>query len=144
MAVFPRKPQAGDRAMQSMYDAICNIIDFLPSLEIRGDNRTIKIDSFASGKTISAVPQTTAANSGSTENWPKLAKIVGKTAANIYLIRFVDINGAFITEDDENYVYASSELHCLIPGLSLYSNVPKGTLILVSPVTTYALEGGAL
>lgn len=141
MAVLPRKPQAGDRAMQSMYDAICNIIDFLPSLEIRGDNRTIKIDSFASGKTISAVPQTSSANNsdGSIGNWPKLAKIIGKTD-NIYVIRFVDINGAFITEDDENYVYASDK-HCLIPGLSLYSDIPIGTLILVSPVTTYALEG---
>jgi hypothetical protein len=28
----PRKPQRGERAMQSMFDTICQIIDFLPSL----------------------------------------------------------------------------------------------------------------
>lgn len=65
MANLPRKPQAGDRTLQSMYDAICNIIDYLPSLEIRGDNRTIRINSYGKGKTIEAVQYTTSIpNSG--------------------------------------------------------------------------------
>ena len=65
MANLPRKPQAGDRTLQSMYDAICNIIDYLPSLEIRGDNRTIRINSYGKGKTIEAIQYATSIpNSG--------------------------------------------------------------------------------
>ena len=55
MAILPRKPQAGDRTLQSMYDAICNIIDYLPSLEVRGDNKTIRANSFGSGKTLEVI-----------------------------------------------------------------------------------------
>lgn len=55
MANLPRKPRAGDRTLQSMYDAICNIIDYLPSLEVRGDNRTVRVNSFGTGKTIEAI-----------------------------------------------------------------------------------------
>lgn len=55
MATLPRKPQRGDKVLQSLHDSICAIIDFLPSLEIRGDNKTIKVNSFATGKTIEAI-----------------------------------------------------------------------------------------
>lgn len=58
MAILPRKPQAGDRTLQSMYDAICNIIDYLPSLEVRGDNKTIRANSFGSGKTLEVIGRT--------------------------------------------------------------------------------------
>ena len=58
MAVLPRKPQAGDRTLQSMYDAICNIIDYLPSLEVRGDNKTIRANSFGTGKTLEVIGRT--------------------------------------------------------------------------------------
>jgi len=55
MAILPRKPQAGDRTLQSIYNAVCSIIDFLPSLEVRGDNKTIKASSFGSGKTLEVI-----------------------------------------------------------------------------------------
>ncbi len=55
MAILPRKPQTGDKTLQSMYDAICNIIDYLPSLEVRGDNKTIRANSFGSGKTLEVI-----------------------------------------------------------------------------------------
>jgi len=32
MALLPRKPRQGDKVLQSLYDAVCQIIDFLPSL----------------------------------------------------------------------------------------------------------------
>lgn len=67
MANLPRKPQTGDKTLQSMYNAICNIIDYLPSLEVRGDNRTIKVNSFGSGKTLEVIGRTSgsAPSSGS-------------------------------------------------------------------------------
>lgn len=71
MAILPRKPQTGDKTLQSMYDAICNIIDYLPSLEVRGDNKTIRANSFGSGKTLEVIGRasstTPSGNAGSAQ-----------------------------------------------------------------------------
>lgn len=74
MAVLPRKPQAGDRTLQSMYNAICNIIDYLPSLEVRGDNKTIRANSFGTGKTLEVIGRTSssAQNSGSSFDYKRI------------------------------------------------------------------------
>lgn len=55
----PRKPQSGQKVLQSLYNAVCEIIDFLPSLEVTGDNKTIKVDGFGGGKVISLAKKTT-------------------------------------------------------------------------------------
>lgn len=55
----PRKPQSGQKVLQSLYNAVCDIIDFLPSLEVTGDNKTIKVDGFGGGKVISLAKKTT-------------------------------------------------------------------------------------
>lgn len=91
MAILPRKPQAGDRTLQSMYDAICNIIDYLPSLEVRGDNKTIRANSFGSGKTLEVIGRTsTSAPSSSAAPTQEviLARIMSgnsKTGYTVYL-----------------------------------------------------------
>ena len=58
MSNFPRKPQRGDKALQALYDSVCQIIDFLPTLEVRGDSSTIRVNSFRGGKVIEAIRQT--------------------------------------------------------------------------------------
>lgn len=55
MSIFPRKPKHGDKVLQSIYDAVCQIIDYLPSLQVRGDNRTVRVNSFSYGKTIESI-----------------------------------------------------------------------------------------
>ena len=92
MAILPRKPQAGDRTLQSMYDAICNIIDYLPSLEVRGDNKTIRANAFGSGKTLEVIGRTSSAtpSSGNAESVQEviLARIYSgnsKSGYNVYL-----------------------------------------------------------
>lgn len=55
MSLFPRKPRQGDKVLQSLYDTVCQIIDFLPSLQVRGDQKTIRVNSFGTGKTIEAI-----------------------------------------------------------------------------------------
>lgn len=137
MSLFPRKPQAGDRVLQSLYDSVCQIIDFLPSLEIRGDNKTIKINNFSSGKTISAVAPASASAAGGSEQeiWPKLARIMGTNDNIYYNIRLIDINGQYL--DEITY-------KCIIPQLSLYTTVPKDTIIRVSSVEIEQIQTGNL
>lgn len=90
MAILPRKPQAGDRTLQSMYDAICNIIDYLPSLEVRGDNKTIRANSFGSGKTLEVIGRasSTTPSSGNAESAQEviLARITSGNSKTGYTV----------------------------------------------------------
>lgn len=81
MAILPKKPQKGQNSIQALYYAICQIIDYLPSLEVRGDNKTIKVSNYFAGKTISAINSSSSNSSSvsggsSTANAPILAKVV--------------------------------------------------------------------
>ena len=55
MALRPTKPQKGDKVLQSLYNTVCDIVDYLPSLEVRGDNKTISVSHLTVGTTIHAV-----------------------------------------------------------------------------------------
>lgn len=55
MANLPKKPMKGEKVLQSIHDSLCEVIDYLPSLEVRGDNKTISVNSYRSGKTIRAI-----------------------------------------------------------------------------------------
>ena len=54
MSAFPQKPQKGRPAMQELYNAIISIIDYLPSLEIRGDNTTTSVTHSSAGTIVHA------------------------------------------------------------------------------------------
>lgn len=51
---FPRKPQRGQKALQSIYNAVCQIIDYLPSLEVKGDSTTTSVSHSSAGTIIHA------------------------------------------------------------------------------------------
>ena len=55
MAIIPTKPQRGENALQGIYNAVCQIIDYLPSLVVRGDNKTISVNESKAGRTIRAL-----------------------------------------------------------------------------------------
>ena len=52
MAKFPSKPSKGQKALQAIYNAVCQIIDYLPSLEVRGDNTTTSVTHSSAGTII--------------------------------------------------------------------------------------------
>lgn len=54
MAKFPKKPSRGQRALQAIYDSVCQIIDYLPSLEVRGDTTTTSVSHSSAGTIIHA------------------------------------------------------------------------------------------
>ena len=59
MSVFPKKPQAGERVLQGLFDSVNQIIDYLPSLRVSGDNKTIKVSTFKSGTIVEAITKPT-------------------------------------------------------------------------------------
>ena len=54
MAKFPSKPQRGQKALQSIYNTVCDIIDYLPSLTVNGDNKTTSVSHSSAGTVIHA------------------------------------------------------------------------------------------
>ena len=58
MAQFPRKPKKGDKVLQALYNSIIQIIDYLPSLELRGDGKTTSVTHSSAGTIVHAINQT--------------------------------------------------------------------------------------
>ena len=136
MAILPKKPQKGQNTIQALYYAICQIIDYLPSLEVRGDNKTIKVNSYFSGKTISAI-NSSSSNSSSvsggsgTANAPILAKVTNAdeltTTVKLYP------NGPNDTSGETAVAYAVEK--------AFGSYTPVDSWIIVYPSTIQILGG---
>lgn len=52
MSVRPQKPQKGISSIKALYKTICQIIDYLPSLELQGDGKNTYITKSRFGSTI--------------------------------------------------------------------------------------------
>lgn len=52
MAVFPQKPRTGQKVLQGLYNSVCQIIDYLPSLEVKGDNSSTSVSKTSNGTII--------------------------------------------------------------------------------------------
>ncbi len=63
MAKFPSKPQRGQKALQSIYDSLIEVIDYLPSLTINGDNKTTSVSHSSYGTIVHANQPTLSINS---------------------------------------------------------------------------------
>lgn len=102
MSSFPRKPQRGDKALQALYDSVCQIIDFLPTLEVRGDSSTIKVSCYRGGKIIEAIRQTSGSQSaGYTYDGP-FAFTYDDNGNMIIKEGFLSRNGEFVIVPEKN------------------------------------------
>ena len=41
---YIKRPQAGEKALQSIHDSLISVIDYLPTLEVRGDNKSTYVE----------------------------------------------------------------------------------------------------
>ena len=67
MANFPKKPMKGEKALQSIYNSLIEVIDYLPSLTVVGDNKTTSVNHSNYGTTIHALPQSININNSKKE-----------------------------------------------------------------------------
>lgn len=56
MARKPTKPQKGQPAIKELYKSVCDIIDYLPSLEVNGDQKSTYVTKSSAGTVIHATP----------------------------------------------------------------------------------------
>lgn len=51
---YLKRPQAGEKVLQSLYDSVMSIIDYLPTITVRGDNYSTYVEHSAAGTIIHA------------------------------------------------------------------------------------------
>lgn len=128
MAIIPTKPQRGENALQGIYNAVCQIIDYLPSLVVRGDNKTISVNESKAGRTIRAIPtgNSTTSTPGGKEKEQDVfyAKITGAYNGGMGYYVSIYENGL-----DHTPTVSSYKLY--VPELAVYSTIPNGTIIIV-------------
>lgn len=54
MSKKPQKPQKGQPAIKQLYNSVCDIIDYLPSLEVKGDQKSTFVTKSGAGTVIHA------------------------------------------------------------------------------------------
>lgn len=126
-SIKPRKPQRGDKVLQSLYDSVCQIIDFLPSLQIVGDNKTLKVDSFGSGKTISVIkPANSAISPISKDEKPEQQVFLG-----IVITSQDTTNVSVKLSEDGGMTFNGPVVKINFTALSLASTIKEGTILIV-------------
>ena len=60
----PQMPKAGDNTLNGIYRTVKQIVDYIPSLEVTGDNLTTTVDVHSSGRIVRAKPQVSAGKAG--------------------------------------------------------------------------------
>lgn len=56
MARIPQKPQKGQPAIKELYKSVCDIIDYLPTLVVNGDQKSTYVTKSSAGTVIHATP----------------------------------------------------------------------------------------
>ena len=129
MALVPKKPQRGENALQGIYNAVCQIIDYLPSLVVRGDNKTIAVNESNSGRTIRAL------NSGNNTSSSPDSTIKPEQDVFYAKITGVENNGlgyyVSIYENGYEGPASTSSYRLYVPELAVNVTLPLGTNILV-------------
>ena len=116
MSKFPTKPQRGQKALQAIYNSVCQIIDYLPTLEVRGDNKTISVSHSTAGTTIHANK-----NFSVTEGGRKYEAGSGLTlSGNVFNNALT--SGRFIE------VTSGNEINCTLSGGSYIEITPAGVI----------------
>lgn len=128
MPVLPRKPSKGDRALQSIHDSLCEVIDYLPSLEVRGDNKTIGVNSHSSGKTIRVLSMVAPGAQGeaAAPSEMYLAKVISGDGIKGYKCQIYK-NGLDNPYTEEATVFLANG------GSTLYT-IPAGTILFVQKI----------
>jgi hypothetical protein len=132
MATLPRKPQQGDRALQSMYDSICQIIDYLPSLDIVGDNKSVRVNNYRNGRTIEVLNTAT----------PTATEAVGDNQAIFVQVWQGDSYPLICEGLDKNFKPLTSERYAVYyPGVFGLNKIPSNSILLVHKMQIKSVTG---
>ena len=138
MAIFPQKPKTGQKVLQGLYNSVCQIIDYLPSLEVRGDNSSTSVTKTSNGTIIHSTNNNNVLSQGKQFfGWH------GIDIAGNKWIACTLTGGTYISvdyyeqghQDDDNYALDFPIINCTLSGGRDIQITPQG-------VINYTGEGG--
>lgn len=92
MARLPQKPQKGQPAIKQLYNSVCDIIDYLPSLVVNGDQKSTYVTKSSAGTVIHAAqPNLAIAKKGQEYTSGRFIRITSGNAINCILTGGTDI-----------------------------------------------------
>lgn len=99
---YPRMPAKGTSFKKGTIDTLQKIIDFLPKLDVTGDNKTIAVDNAVHGNIIRALPQRSGGQPTiTTATSAPVADYDGPwSISDVYVednVHYVDVKGGFYT-----------------------------------------------
>jgi hypothetical protein len=109
----PKMPAAGTNKISGIYKTVQQILKVLPTLDVHGDGKTIKINESVGGKIISAIPQ---ANSAITQGGGVATIYDGpwafSTATNVQGVQFFRVRRGYFVR---NGLYSRIKDHTTEP-----------------------------
>ncbi len=98
---YPHMPAKGTPFVKGTIDTLQSIINFLPQLDVEGDNRTVTTNHTPLGSIISAIPPKTGARKTTQSEAPAEYKYDGPwSISDVYVednVPYVDVKGGFLT-----------------------------------------------
>lgn len=96
MARKPQKPQKGQPAIKELYNSVCDIIDYLPSLEVTGDQKSTYVTKSSAGTVIHAKQPNTSTQGGKTYEAGSGLTLSGNVFNNAVTSgRFIEVTSAY-------------------------------------------------
>lgn len=130
MANLPNKIKSGDTFRSAVVNTINNIIDYLSSQRIKGDGKTLKINQYANGITLSAI-----VDNSKTQKGGGNTTIVNESPICAVVQKGSDLTGYLVELFENGYDQASTGYATafLLQGNAQMQTIPAGTKIMVYP-----------
>ena len=104
MARKPQKPQKGQPAIKELYNSVCDIIDYLPSLEVTGDQKSTYVTKSSAGTVIHATQSNSLISVKSNKYYAGSGLIL--TSGNIFNVEI----------DPNTMAIVNNKLSCTVEG----------------------------
>lgn len=135
MAVFPQKPRSGQKVLQGLYNSVCQIIDYLPTLEVRGDNSSTSVTKTSNGTIVHA-----SNNNDQLSQNKRYFGIHGvKIKNNKYIFAtltggtYIDVKYEDFNEQNEQYELPNPTINCTLSAGRYIQITPEGVINYTGP-----------
>lgn len=130
MANLPNKIKSGDTFRSAVVNTINNIIDYLSSQRIKGDGKTLKINQYANGITLSAIVDNNKSQKAGGDT-----TIINESPICAVVQNGNDLTGYVVELYGNGYDQASTGYATafLLQGNAQMQTIPTGTKIMVYP-----------
>ena len=101
-----KRPQAGERVLQSLYDSVISIIDYLPTLTVRGDNYSTSVEHSSLGTVVHVKQNANPDQAGGKKNYYFAGSGLTLASGNVFNVEV----------DNSTVKIVDNKLSCVVSG----------------------------